>query len=43
MGFGQFHAPAALPTGRNPRCPMNRRLGVSERRCGHLEEGKKIS
>jgi hypothetical protein len=41
---GHFHGPAALPTGKNPWCPTNRRLGMSERRCGHLGGGgKKIS
>jgi hypothetical protein len=24
---GELHGPAALPLGKNPRCPLNRRLG----------------
>jgi hypothetical protein len=32
---GQLHAPVALPTGKCPRNPLDRRLGGPESRSGH--------
>jgi hypothetical protein len=34
----QFHAPAALPPGKDPRLPLERRLGGPQSRSGRREE-----
>jgi hypothetical protein len=31
----QLHAPAALPLGKSPRCPLDRRLGAPQSWSGH--------
>jgi len=38
---GQIHAPAALPEGKSPWHPLDRRLGVPHSRSGHNGEEKK--
>jgi hypothetical protein len=37
---GQLHAPAALPPGKEPRYPSDRRLGGLQRRSGRRGEDK---
>jgi hypothetical protein len=37
---GQLHAPAALPQGKSPWYPLNRRLGGSQSRSGRGGEEK---
>jgi hypothetical protein len=37
---GQLHAPAALPPGKEPLVPIDRRLGGPESRSGHGGEEK---
>jgi hypothetical protein len=37
---GQFHAPAALPQGKSPWYPLDRRLGGSQNRSGRGGEEK---
>jgi hypothetical protein len=37
---GQFHAPAALPPGKYPWYPLDRRLGGSQSRSGRGGEEK---
>jgi hypothetical protein len=37
---GQFHAPAALPPGKEPRYPLDRRLGGPQSRSGRGGEEK---
>jgi hypothetical protein len=37
---GQLHAPAALPTGKEPLVPINRRLGGPQNRSGRGGEEK---
>jgi hypothetical protein len=37
---GQFHAPAALPQGKSPLYPLDRRLGGLESRSGRCGEEK---
>jgi hypothetical protein len=37
---GQLHAPAALPQGKSPRYPSDRRLGGSQSRSGRGGEEK---
>jgi hypothetical protein len=34
---GQFHAPADLPRGKSPRCPLDRGLNGSSRRSGYCK------
>jgi hypothetical protein len=36
----QLHAPAALPQGKSPWYPLNRRLGGPQSRSGHAGEEK---
>jgi hypothetical protein len=38
---GQLHDPAALPPGKHPRYPLDRRLGGSQWRPWRDSEGKK--
>jgi hypothetical protein len=38
---GQLHAPAAFPRGKNPRYPLDRRLGETQSRSGHGSKEKK--
>jgi hypothetical protein len=35
---GQIHAPAALPRGKEPRYPLDRRLGGPQSQCGRRGE-----
>jgi hypothetical protein len=37
---GQLHTPAALPQGKEPRSPLDRRLGGPQIRSGRREEQK---
>jgi hypothetical protein len=37
---GQIHAPAALPSGKEPRFPLDRRLGGPQSRSGRGGEEK---
>jgi len=37
---GQLHAPAALPPGKEPRFPLDRRMGGPQSRAGHDGEEK---
>jgi hypothetical protein len=37
---GQFHSPAALPSGKEPPHPLDRRLGGPQSRSGHCVERK---
>jgi hypothetical protein len=37
---GQLHTPAALPQGKNPLYPLDRRLGGPQNRSGHDGEEK---
>jgi hypothetical protein len=39
---GQLHAPAALPQGKSPCCPLDRRLGGPQSRSGRGGEEKNI-
>jgi hypothetical protein len=39
-GSGQLYAPAALPPGKEPRYPLDRRLGGPQSRSGHGGEEK---
>jgi hypothetical protein len=39
----QFHAPAALPPWKEPRYPLDRRLGGLQSRSGRGGEGKNIA
>jgi hypothetical protein len=36
----QLHAPAALPPGKEPQYPLDRRLGGLQSRSGHGDEEK---
>jgi hypothetical protein len=38
--IGQLHAPAALPPGKSPWYPLDRRLGRLQSRSGHSDEEK---
>jgi hypothetical protein len=38
----QLHVPAALPLGKEPRYPLNRRLGGPRNRSGRLREGASL-
>jgi hypothetical protein len=40
VGGGQLHAPAALPPGKAPPVPLDRRLGGPQSRSGRCEEQK---
>ena len=39
---GQLNAPAALPPGKDPRYPLNRRLAGLQNQFGHFEEEKNL-
>jgi hypothetical protein len=39
---GQLHAPAALPSEKSPRYPLDRRLGGSESRPRRCDKEKKV-
>jgi len=41
-GTGHFHAPAALPWGKSPWYPLDRRLGGPQRWSEHSGEEKNI-
>jgi hypothetical protein len=40
---GQLHAPAALPWGKSPRYPLDRRLGGPQRGSGRCGEEKNLA
>jgi hypothetical protein len=42
-GGGELHAPAALPQGKEPRCPLDRRLVEPQSRSGCCGEKKNLT
>jgi hypothetical protein len=38
----QFHDPVTVPTGKNPRYPLDKSLGVPQSRSGRDGDGKKF-